>query len=138
MNCRNCGASVPADVTRCVKCGSYLEAAPAPPREAPSAPASQQEPAPETQPVGPAVKSKVTAGVLGILLGEFGAHRFYLGYTQIALVQLLITVLLGFPLILACGIGFYVIVGMWIWGLVEGICILSDVIDRDAQNRPLK
>jgi TM2 domain-containing membrane protein YozV len=25
------------------------------------------------------LKSKVTAGILGILLGSFGAHKFYLG-----------------------------------------------------------
>lgn len=27
------------------------------------------------------MKSKTTAGILGILLGSFGAHKFYLGKT---------------------------------------------------------
>ncbi len=60
-------------------------------------------------------KSKVAAGLLGIFLGGFGAHNFYLGNTGKAVAQLLITLLSLFLL-------------SWIsaiWGLIEGILILS-------------
>jgi TM2 domain-containing membrane protein YozV len=68
-------------------------------------------------------KSKMAAGLLGIFLGAYGIHNFYLGYTGKALTQLLVTVL-------TCGIAG---IGMWVWGLVEGILILTGGIDRDAQ-----
>ncbi len=53
-------------------------------------------------------KSKVVAGVLGILLGGLGAHHFYLGSTGAAIICLLL-----------CCVG----VGE-ILGLVEGILLL--------------
>lgn len=59
-------------------------------------------------------KSKIVAGILGILLGGLGIHNFYLGFTKKALAQLLITVL---------SVGFLSWVSA-IWGLVEGILIL--------------
>ncbi len=72
-------------------------------------------------------KSKIAAGILGILLGVFGVHNFYLGYTGKAIAQLLIT-------ILSCGI-FSVASG--IWGLIEGIMILTGGINVDANGNPL-
>lgn len=73
-------------------------------------------------------KSKVAAGILGILLGYLGIHNFYLGFTGKAVAQLLITCL-------TCGIG-SIISG--IWGLVEGIMILTGSIDKDADGVPLE
>jgi TM2 domain-containing membrane protein YozV len=73
-------------------------------------------------------KSKIIAGILGILLGSLGVHNFYLGYTGKAVAQLLIT-------LLTCGAG-ATITG--IWGLIEGILILTGSIDKDANNIPLK
>lgn len=72
-------------------------------------------------------KSKVAAGVLGILLGSLGIHNFYLGYTGKAIAQLLIT-------LLTCGIG---AVATSIWGLVEGIMILTGSISVDGHGVPL-
>lgn len=68
-------------------------------------------------------KSKIAAGLLGIFLGAFGVHNFYLGYTGKAIAQLLIS-------ILSCGI---LAVVSEIWGLVEGIQILTGSIDTDAK-----
>ena len=59
-------------------------------------------------------KSKVAAGLLGIFLGCFGAHNFYLGYTGRAVAQLLIT-LLSFGILAPVSV---------LWGFVEGIVIL--------------
>ena len=69
-------------------------------------------------------KSKIVAGLLGIFVGEFGIHRFYLGYTTIGIIQIVVT-------ILTLGIG-------GLWGFIEGILILVGNINKDAQGRPLK
>lgn|SRR5690625_2913391 len=55
-------------------------------------------------------KTKLVAGLLGIFLGGWGVHRFYLGYTNIGVWQIVVT-------ILTCGIGA-------LWGLIEGILYL--------------
>ena len=38
-------------------------------------------------------KSKIVAGLLGIFLGAFGVHKFYLGYTKEAVIMLVISLL---------------------------------------------
>lgn len=73
-------------------------------------------------------KSKLAAGLLGIFLGSFGVHNFYLGYSGKAVAQLLIT-------ILSCG---SLALVSSIWGLIEGILILSGEISKDANGVPLK
>ena len=75
-------------------------------------------------------KSKMAAGLLGIFLGSLGVHNFYLGYTGKAVAQLLLSIIGVF----ACGIG---PIAAWIWGLVEGIQILTGNIRTDASGRPL-
>ena len=60
-------------------------------------------------------KSKVAAGVLGIVLGGLGIHKFYLGYTVPGVIMLLISVLtLGMLAIVPAVIG-----------IVEGIMYLT-------------
>jgi len=75
-------------------------------------------------------KSKVAAGILGIFLGALGIHNFYLGYTNKAVGQLLLT-LLGW-----CFFGLGPIVAS-VWGLVEGILILTGSIHTDADGNEL-
>ncbi len=79
-------------------------------------------------------KSRVVAGVLGILLGSLGIHRFYLGYTTI-----------GVVLVLMSTVGVFLTFGLsaiaaGIWGLVEGILILvgSGSFRTDARGVPLR
>lgn len=70
-------------------------------------------------------KRKLVAALLALIcLGGFGVHRFYLGYTTIGILQIVVT-------LVTCG------VGAW-WGVVEGILILVGKIDRDAQGRLLR
>lgn len=95
--CQVCGAESNPNAVFCVKCGNSLGRR--------------------------GVRSKIIAGIFGILLGGFGIHRFYLGYIGIGIIQILVT-------IITCGIGA-------IWGLIEGILILCDVINRDAAGNPL-
>jgi TM2 domain-containing membrane protein YozV len=61
---------------------------------------------------------KIAAGILGILLGSFGIHKFVLGYTGAGLIMLLVTIIGG---VLTCGIAAGV---MHIIGLIEGIIYL--------------
>lgn len=68
-------------------------------------------------------KSKVTAGLLQILLGTFGVGRFYLGYTTIGVLQLVVS-------LVTCGIGA-------IWPLIDGIMILMGNVP-DPQGRKLR
>ena len=112
--CPNCGAELSADALICVNCGY----------ETPSA-SAQAAPNVTVTP-----KSKLAAGLLAIFLGYFGVHNFYLGYTGKAVAQLLLGTLGG----LCCGIGTLVSA---VWGLVEGIMILTDNIKTDAKNQPL-
>ncbi|MCH4159800.1 MAG: NINE protein [Bifidobacterium sp.] len=73
-----------------------------------------QQPAYGYAPQMVSTKSKLAAGLLGIFLGAFGVHNFYLGQTGKAVAQLLITLL---------SFGFLSWVS-GIWGLIEGIMIL--------------
>lgn len=96
----------------------------------PGAPGFQQQPAgygaaaayPQFDAYGRPLsdKSKVVAGLLGILLGAFGAGRFYTGHTGIAVAQLLV----GW---FTCGL----------WGVIDGIIILVNG-GTDAQGRILR
>jgi len=73
--------------------------------------------------VGPySSRSKVVAGVLGILLGGLGVHRFYLGYIGVGILQLCL---------------FFCTSGIsTVWGFVEGILCLTGQM-RDVDGLPL-
>ena len=80
-------------------------------------------------------KSKVAAGLFGILLGQFGVHNFYLGYTGKAVAQLLMAI---FGILTSYfGIGLFLMAAAGIWGLIEGIIILSSPEYCDANGVPL-
>lgn len=68
-------------------------------------------------------KQKLTAGLLQIFLGSFGAGRFYIGDTGIAIAQIAATWL-------TCGIG-------GIWPLIDGIMMLTGSV-QDPHGRPLR
>ena len=76
-----------------------------------------------------AVKYKYLAAVLAFLFGWAGVHRLYLGFYQLGITQLALTVILyitGFP-------GFAAL-----WGFVESILLVTGNINKDAKGRPLK
>ena len=107
--CSNCGNTVGPNAEFCMNCGVSFK--------------KPEEPKGD--------KSKIAAGLLGIFLGAYGIHNFYLGYTGKAVAQLL----LGTVGILACGLG---ILASSIWGLIEGIMILCESINKDGKGLPLK
>lgn len=110
--CPNCGTENADTAMTCANCGVAFVQGAAP---APAAPAA------------PGAKSKMAAGLLGIFLGAFGVHNFYLGNTGKAVAQLLIT-------ILSCGVLSFV---SGVWGLIEGIMILTGSIAVDGKGNPL-
>ncbi|MEY2675057.1 MAG: hypothetical protein RL102_323 [Actinomycetota bacterium] len=105
MFCTNCGNQLTGSF--CANCGTAANVAPAAPQQpmyASSAPA----------------KSRTTAGILGILLGTFGAHKFYMGKV---------------------GAGFIYLLLFWTWlptiaGVIEGIIYLVE--DDRAFNAKVK
>lgn len=90
--CHNCGAQTDPTQAYCTKCGTNLAVV--------------------------YNKSKIAAGVLGILLGAWGAHQFYLGNLGSAIIRLIISLagflLLGIPTMI-----------MGVISLIEGIIYLT-------------
>lgn len=113
--CSNCGESVHPNADVCVHCGAQIHS-------------SQVY----TEQNYTEAKSKLVAGLLGIFLGGFGIHNFYLGFNKKALIQLLCSTVGG---IVTCGLA---TIGISIWGFVEGILILTGSIDEDSNGIPLK
>ncbi|MGN0143305.1 MAG: NINE protein [Roseburia sp.] len=133
MFCRNCGQQyVTEQAVMCVKCGAQKGTGNnyCPNCGQPTQPMNQVclncgISLAEFGPKGN--KSKLAAGLLGIFLGAFGVHNFYLGYTGKAVAQLVITVA-------TCGIGSAI---SGIWGFIEGILILCGKIDHDGNGQLL-
>lgn len=111
MFCRNCGHPLPHGSAYCETCGAATGLAQSQRGHAPAA-------------YRPEGKSRVAAGVLGIVLGHIGVHRFYLGYIGIGILQIVVT---------CCTLG---IGGLW--GFVEGIVILTGGFRTDARGIPLR
>lgn len=113
--CGNCGADLVPGAAVCMSCGYAVQ---------------------QSAIVSADAKSKMAAGLLGIFLGGYGVHNFYLGYTVKAIIQLSITIL---GILTSCiYIGFLLIPAASIWGLVEGILILTGSIKVDGKGNPLR
>ncbi|MBA4745614.1 MAG: NINE protein [Muricauda sp.] len=67
---------------------------------------------------------KILAGILAIVLGGFGVHKFILGYNKEGFILLGVTIILG---AITCGIGAS---AAWIIGLIEGIIYLTKSDDE--------
>jgi len=108
--CANCGTATVPGAAICTSCGYALSSASA----------------------GGEQKSKTTAGLLGVFLGWTGAHYFYLGNIPLAVAHLALVLLIICP-----PIGLFALIPNFIWGLVEGILILTGSINRDGKGRSL-
>jgi TM2 domain-containing membrane protein YozV len=111
--CTKCGATNDESAQYCVSC------------QAPLSPVGTYEP---MQSVNPGQMTdwkaaggdkKVIAGILGILLGWAGVHKFILGYTTEGLIMALVSIVGG---IFTCGITTMVVS---VIGIVEGIMYLT-------------
>ncbi len=83
-------------------------------------------------PAGYKQKSRMAAGILGILAGTLGLHNYYLGNNQRGLTQLLLATLGS---VITCGISTVIVM---IWGIYEGVKILEHQINTDANGVALK
>ena len=133
MFCKNCANQLDDVAVVCVRCGAprgqgiaYCQNCAAPTPQ--GAVVCTTCGAALVQPIQGEQKSKIAAGLLGIFLGSLGVHNFYLGFTGKAIAQLLISILsLGFLSPLSA-----------IWGLIEGVLILTGSMNKDAKGVPLK
>lgn len=139
--CKNCGEAYTTDeAVMCVKCGvakgqgsNYCQSCGKPVQ--PGAAVCLNCGVSTTPQAAAGAKSKMAAGLLGIFLGAFGVHNFYLGYTSKAVTQLVLTII---GIVLSCVVvGAFLVLGIEIWGLVEGIMILTGKINTDANGNLL-
>ena len=146
MYCKNCGSAMEQGAAVCINCGvpsgqgaNYCANCgnPLQPGAAVCMSCGFASNAAVKAPAVPGAKSKMAAGLLGIFLGGFGVHNFYLGYTGKAIGQLCLT--LAAFLLTPCtfGISAIIYLGPWIWSLIEGIMILTGSINTDADGKPL-
>jgi TM2 domain-containing membrane protein YozV len=133
MKCPDCGRETQDQTKYCGFCGADMNK-PTSKKQKPIEPEVMDEKDvkrnqsqtfnPQTEP-----KSKLVAGLLGIFVGSLGIHNFYLGYTNRGVIQLLLAT-----------VGSLVLVGpiiAGVWGLIEGIQILSGTINTDANGTKL-
>ena len=116
--CKECGLSINEDTVICPNCGTKINDSS---NNNSSSVGSSSTSGYVNQ------KSRMAAGLLGIFLGAFGVHNFYLGYTNKGIAQLLMT-------LLSCGM---LGVVSEIWGIIEGIMILTNNMNVDAYGNPL-
>lgn len=99
------------------------------PTATPYQPSHYVRPGPQTVLAGPR-KSKAIAAVLALVLGIFGAHRFYLGHTMVGIAMLVCTAL---GLSLCC----IFVVGTFVWAIIDMVMVLTNNL-RDADGRALE
>ncbi len=137
--CHNCGSPTVPNAAVCVNCGVLLN--------------------PEEKKDNlsvPGQKSKLVAGLLGMFLGAFGAHNFYLGNLKKAIIQvgagvggwaLLLIMFVWYALLdFDFGVLPAIVVilssvasaGAEIWGFVEGIMIFTGKINTDSKGNALR
>ena len=130
--CKSCGAPQTTAPSKCVKCGAELDAdarfcdecgAPqqpgtiVPPVTATPPVAQVPPPVAQVPPPDLPPKKLVTYRMLSLFLGEFGVHSFYAGYTNKAIIQLVLC-----------------------WTGISGIWALFDVfkVTTDVYGRPME
>ncbi|MCS7270059.1 MAG: GYF domain-containing protein [Gemmataceae bacterium] len=114
--CHSCGASVSLSAEFCPNCHTKVAHT-----TANDQPLTQ--PIPHSSHRDNISSTRLAAGLLGILLGGLGIHKFVLGLTTPGLIMLLVT-------LLTCGAGGLI---MAIIGLIEGIIYLTKTDDEFYQ-----
>lgn len=115
MFCPKCGKETAENQAFCASCG---------------APLAEQTTRSEAPAAGISPKSRLATTLLAWFLGEFGAHRFYIGKTGSAVVMLILALIGWATVWFLVGIPFLVIVG--IWSLVDFIFAVAGKM-RDSK-----
>ena len=108
--CPDCHREVSTEAVACPGCGR--------PMKAPGGPAPFGGRQQDVPIVVRAAKSRGVFIILGILLGLLGIHNFYAGYYGRGAAQLIITLLLGWVVVVV------VITGLWV--LIELFTVTDD------------
>lgn len=95
-------------------CGSALPIAPMP---------MQQMPQYGAPPAG--ADKKILAGILGIVLGGLGIHKFVLGYNQEGVILIGVYLVSIVIAMVTCGIGIPLVLIPSVIGIIEGIIYLT-------------
>jgi TM2 domain-containing membrane protein YozV len=117
MFCPKCGKETPENQAFCASCGAPLA----------KAAATQETPAAGA---GISPKSRLATALFAFFLGDFGAHRFYVGKTGTAIVMLVLGLIGWASVWFLVGIPFLIVVG--IWRLVDFILAVAGMM-RDSQ-----
>lgn len=113
MFCPKCGKETAGSPVFCASCGARLV---------------------EEANVSP--KSRLATSLFAWFLGQFGAHRFYTGKTETAVLMLVLGVL-GWATIWIFALGLVFLIPVWIWSLIDFIFAVSGSM-IDDQGRAIK
>lgn len=78
-----------------------------------------------TGPGSDVAEKKILAGILGILLGSLGVHKFVLGYSQEGVLMLGLTLASWVVTFCTFGLTFFLPLAISVIGMVEGIIYLT-------------
>ena len=115
VTCPRCSAQNSSLNTTCMTCGSALPIAPMPMQQVPNYGGAP--------PAG--ADKKILAGILGIVLGGLGIHKFVLGYNQEGVILIGVYLVSIVIAMVTCGIGIPLIFVPTIIGIIEGIIYLT-------------
>ena len=89
--CPQCGAPVDAGVQKCQYCGASIETQNTQAQGQPQIIVQQVVSPATNSAIDPSwpIKSKIVAGVLALLLGGIGVHKFYMGKTGMGILYLI-------------------------------------------------
>ena len=68
---------------------------------------------------------KILAGILGIVLGGLGIHKFVLGYNQEGIILIAVYVVAFIIAMVTCGLGVPLVFIPTVIGIIEGIIYLT-------------
>jgi len=117
MFCPKCGKETPENQAFCASCGAPLTEAV---RQGSTAPAAGISP-----------KSRLATALFAFFLGQFGAHRFYIGKTGTAIAMLILTIV-GWATFLFF-VGFIFLGIVWVWNLIDFVFAVAGMMkDKDG------
>lgn len=73
----------------------------------------------------PGADKKILAGILGIVLGGLGIHKFVLGYNQEGVILIGVYIVAFIIAMITCGLGVPLIFIPTVIGIIEGIIYLT-------------
>ncbi len=120
VKCGNCGTENTGLENYCRNCGTTLND----PFQNQQNQQMQQQPNQGSGQI-PGADKKILAGILGIVLGGLGIHKFVLGYQQEGIILISIYLVGIVIAVITCGLGTPIVLIPSIIGIIEGIIYLT-------------